>query len=557
MSTHLLPDLLLHGGPIITLDPALPHADALLVRGPNIVAVGSFAAVSAAAHPGARVIDLAGRTAMPGLVDAHCHPVKGAVALLFSCRFEFSATPDDIAAAVTAALARSPDAPCIMGGRWGSGFFERYAIESPRAWLDALAPGRAVYLRDDSGHNGWASSTALDMARIGRDTPDPAGGRILRDAHGEPTGLLLEEADSIARNRLPDWSDAQYLAGVEEMVRIAHSFGITAVNDADASEPLLRAYHAADSAGTLRMRVAASISTPYGRRTAPLNCAVYADLRDRYASPHVDTRFAKIYLDGVPTSARSAAMLTPYQPHPDFPEGHTGGVHVDTDVLSQDIAAFEASGFTVKLHTAGDRSIRIALDAIEAAHELSGRNDLQHQLAHAGFIDDADLPRFRTLNVAADLSPYLWYPSPINESIVSAVGERGRCYWPIRTFTEMDVALLAGSDWPAAVASMDPWIGLATMITRRDPNGRTAGQLWPEQAIDLERALRIFTIDSARALRIEDRAGTLSPGKSADIIVLDRDLHQTPVEEIAKTRVDLTFFEGECVWERAAQGLQK
>ncbi|MGD9603162.1 MAG: amidohydrolase [Gammaproteobacteria bacterium] len=403
-----------------------------------------------------------------------------------------------------------------------------------RTWRRARGPGR-----------GWS---------ISRDAPRCQGSstRTLRDARGEPTGLLLEEADSLARNRLPDWSDAQYLAGVEEMVRIAHRYGITAVNDADASEPLLRAYHAADAAGRLKMRVAASLSTPYGRRTTPLDSATFEALRDRYASAHVDTRFVKIYLDGVPTSARTAAMLAPYQPHPDFPAGHTGAVHVDADVLGQDIAAFEARGFTVKLHTAGDRAIRVALDAIEAAHRVSGRTDLRHELAHAGFIDETDLPRFRALNVAADLSPYLWYPSPINDSIVGAVGERGRHYWPIRTLAEAGVALLAGSDWPAAVASMDPWIGLATMVTRRDPAGRAAGALWPAQAIDLERALAIFTRDGARALRIEHHAGTLNPGKSADVIVLDRDLLQTAPDALASTQVDMTFFAGECVWDRGA-----
>lgn len=546
-------DLLLLNGHVRTMDDAGPSAEAMLVRDDRIFALGSGTELRAMASPTATVLDLDGRMVMPGLVDAHCHPVKGAVALLFSCRFAFSATPDEIASAVTAGLARDPQAACLVGGRWGSGFFERFALGSPRAWLDRIAPDRAVYLRDDSGHNGWANSAALALVGFDRTTPDPAGGRLGRDARGDLDGLLLEGADSVARNRLPDWSDAQYLAGVHEMMRIAHGYGITAINDADTTVPLLRAYNAADRAGDLRLHVAASLSTPYGHRTAPLDCAAFEALRDRHASPHVDTRFVKIYQDGVPTAARTAAMLAPYLPHPDFPPGFDGMLHVAPDALAADIAAFESSGFTVKLHAAGDRAIRCALDAIEAAHRASGRHDLRHELAHAGYIDDADLPRFSALNVAADLSPYLWYPSPMIDAIVGAVGERGRRYWPIRSLQRAGVALLAGSDWPAAVASMDPWIGIETMVTRRAPGQHGSAALWPEQALTLDETLRIFTREGARALRIDDRAGTLEPGKLADFIVLDRDLFAVAPETLAATRVDLTFFAGQPVFDRRGE----
>lgn len=543
-------ELLLENGHVRTMGDGCPRAEAMLVRGQRIVALGTGEALRAQARPDAERVDLAGRMVMPGIVDAHCHPVKGAVALLFSCRFPFTATPDEIAAAVTASLARDPDTPCLMGGRWGSGFFARFAIGSPRQWLDRIAPDRAVYLRDDSGHNGWANSAALALVGFDRATPDPAGGRLGRDAHGELDGLLLEGADSVARNRLPDWSDAQYLAGVHEMMRIAHGYGITAVNDADATVPLLRAYNAADIAGTLQLHVAASLSTPYGHRTTPLDWAGIEALRDRHASPHVDTRFVKIYQDGVPTAARTAAMLAPYLPHPDFPDGFSGMLHVAPDALAADIAALEARGFTVKLHTAGDRAIRGALDAIAAAHRQSGRSDLRHELAHAGYIDDADLPRFGELGVAADLSPYLWYPSPLIDAIVDAVGARGRRYWPIRSLREAGVALLAGSDWPAAVASMDPWIGIETMVTRRTPGDPASPALWPEQALPLDDVLRIFTRDGARALRLDDRTGTLEPGKLADFIVLDRDLFAVPPEQLAATRVDQTYFAGRRVYAR-------
>ncbi len=543
-------DTILLNGFVYTIEQSAPHAEALAISEGKLIAVGTSQEIRDHASSATEVIDLQGRMIMPGLVDGHCHPAKGAIANLFSCKFAFSATPAEIARAITERIERDPEIPCIMGGRWGSSFFEEHNIGSPRVWLDQISQGRAVYLRDDSGHNGWANSQALRLAGISRNSADPEGGKIIRDAQtGEPDGRLLEEADSYVRNRLPDWTPAQYRAGVLEMVRIANAYGITGVTDADASEPLLNAYRSVDLAGALTVYVAASITTPYGHRDTPLDYASIEVLRDKYASPHVDTRFAKIYEDGVPTSARTAAMLAPYLPHAEFAAGFSGMLHVDESTLTGDIAELERRGFTVKLHTAGDRSVRVALNAIEKAHAISGRSDLRHELAHAGFIAPSDIPRFKRLNVVADLSPYLWHPSPINCSIVSALGERGEHYWPIRDLLEAGAPLLTGSDWPAAVPSMDPWIGLEAMVTRRDPARETPGVLWAEQAINLEQALRIFTLDGARALRREAETGSLKVGKSADFIVLGQNLFRIAPEEIAATVVETTFFAGKRVFQ--------
>ncbi|WP_417624253.1 amidohydrolase [Paremcibacter congregatus] len=542
------PDTILVNGAIHTMEEDQPTASALAIRAGKIMALGATEDIIELKSPTTRVIDLKGRMVMPGLNDGHSHPTEGAVANLFSCKFEFTATAEDIARILTACVEKNPSAEWIVGGRWDSNFFENNDIPSPRKWLDQYSGNKAVYFSDDSGHNGWANTKALQLVGMTKDTKDPAGGKIIRDAKtGAPNGLLLEEAQTVMEKQLPDWTEDQYQAGVREMTRLANQFGITGIKDAISRDPILKAYHDVDKAGDLSIHVAAAISTPYGHREVPLDYDRLESLRDTFASDHVDTRFVKITNDGVPTASRTAAMLAPYRPHDHFPANYRGLIHVDEETLTRDVAELEKRGFTVKIHTAGDRSVQEALNAIEKAHKITGRSDLRHELAHAGYVAESDIPRFKELNVVADLSPYIWHPSPIIQSVLDAVGERGKHYWPIRDLLKAGAPVLAGSDWPAAVPSLNPWIGIEAMITRQDPYDKTAGALWPEQAITLEQTLRIFTIEGARALRIEETSGSLKVGKSADLVVLNQNLFRIKATDIAKTKVDMTFFEGKIV----------
>ncbi|NOZ42635.1 MAG: amidohydrolase, partial [Alphaproteobacteria bacterium] len=436
---------------------------------------------------------------------------------------------------------------------WSSNFFKNNNIASPRQWLDQYSGDKAVYFSDDSGHNGWANTKALHLAAITKNTKDPEGGKIIRDSKsGIPNGLLLEDAQKLMTKQLPDWTAAQYQAAVREMTRIANGFGITGIKDANAREAILKAYHDVDQAGDLSLHIAACIATPYGHREKPLDYSRIERMRDKYASTHVDTRYVKIFLDGVPTVARSATMLAPYVADKNFPKNWRGFLHIDQATLTKDITELEKRGFTVKMHAAGDRAVHEGLNAIEKAHQNSGRSDLRHELAHAGFVAPADIPRFRQLNVVADLSPYIWYPSPIIQSVLDALGKRGEHYWPIRDYLKAGAPLLAGSDWPSAVASMNPWIGIAAMVTRRDPFGKTPGALWPEQAITLKQALRIFTIDGARALRLGAKTGSIKVGKVADMIILGQNLFTVNPDDIARTSVEMTLFAGKIVYQKPA-----
>ena len=542
-------DVVFRNGTIHTVSAA--GAGAVAVRGDSIVYVGDPAGAEAMIGPATDVVDLEGRMLMPGIVDAHVHPMWGALEALYKCNFPFSATPDDIREAVAACVDAQPDSGWITGGRWDSGFFENYDVASPRAWLDAVSGNAAVYLSDDSGHNGWANSKALEIAGITADTPDPPGGSIARDADGNPNGVLLESAQGLVGDHIPDESPKQGREAARFMAKTLNAFGITAAKPAAIRERHIAALAAADRDGELSVHIAAAIRTPYGRREAPLDYDDIDRIRDAHASANVDTRFVKIFLDGVPTPARTAAMLAPYVADDAHGSDFTGGpLHVDKALLAQDLVELERRGYTVKIHTAGDRAVRDALDAIGEARDENGTTGLRHELSHAGYVDPADLPRFAELGVVADLSPVIWHPSPIIDAVIAAVGpERGHRYWPVRDLIDAGAPLLAGSDWPSAVPDANPWVGIEAFVTRADPRGETPGTLWPEQAITLVEAIRIYTLDGARALRIDDRVGSIEVGKRADLIVLDRDLTSIPIDDVGDTRVEQTWFRGELVYE--------
>ncbi|KAI9024837.1 amidohydrolase 3 [Hyaloraphidium curvatum] len=546
-------DLILTNGRITISAASGDEAEALAARGGRVVAVGPAADVLRLRGPETKVVDLAGRRAIPALIDAHVHPLTGTAVSLFSAAFPTSSTPAEIEAALGKFFDANPHVEYVMGGRIGSDFLSRYAgelVPTPREWLDARSRGRAVYIREESGHNGWANSRALEHLGIDDNFVDPKGGKVVRDAAGKPTGLLVEEVDMNARTRWPDWSQEQYRAALAELCKRAAAYGLCGLKDANVAEPLLKAYSDADRAGALTLRIAACLATPFGHRETPLDYAELERLRDAYKTERIDTRHVKLYLDGVPLcESRSACMIDPYLPDPGFPPGHHGSLHISGATLANDVTQLDARGFTVKLHAAGDGAIRAALDAIEAARKANGTDRLGHELAHAGFVHPEDLPRFKQLNAVADLSPYLFKPSPIMADIRRCVGDhRTDGYFPIKDFLSSETPVLAGSDWPAAAVSMNPWIGIAGMVTRADAAGNRHN---PGQAIPVGRALEVFTARNARALGLEGEAGTLEVGRWCNVAVLDRDVYAVEEAEIGGTEAVMTVFEGRVVHERA------
>ncbi len=542
-------DLIIHNARVYTV--AEPEwAEAIAVKGDRIVFVGSSSDAIKLASSSSRVIDLNGAMLMPGINDAHLHPITGAMKVLFQCNFPFSADLAQVQKTV-ADCAQNTDREWITGGQWDSDFFLNNEVLSPRLALDKVSGDKAVFLVADSGHDAWLNSKALALTGITRDSKDPDGGTIVRDADGEPTGLLLEKAQYLAQSKLPAHSDAEYVQGAHKLMEIANGFGVTGMKDASADPADMRALAALAKNNALSAHMAMAINVKKEHWTEQgFALERISDLRDQYATKNLDTRFAKIFLDGVPTSSRTAAMLADYLPVNQGGETHSGDTHFNLAQLSEMLIALDKEGYTVKIHAAGDGSVRLALDAIEHTRKTNGDSGLRHELAHAGYIAPEDIPRFQPLNAVADFSPFLWHPSPIIDSIVGAVGPRALEYWPTQDLIKSGAPMLAGSDWPAAVASMNPWLGIEALVTRADPSGVHGGQLWSEQAISLQQALKIFTLDGAKALRMGGKTGSLDVGKLADFIVLSHNVFEQPGSSISDTQVMTTVFGGKVVFAR-------
>lgn len=544
-----MPETILHHPRICTMNPGQPWVQAMAVRDGLIVAVGSLDEARSAL-PEARVVDLPGEMVVPGLVDVHNHFVWAGRAELYEVFVPPVFSLDQVLDAVRAAAVGKAPGDWIVGGIWGSaliGEIDRNA----RLRLDEAAGSRPVMLRDDSHHNRFVSTAALVAAGIGDDTPDPVNGTIVRDATtGEATGLLLEAACGLVEMAVARALDAAPQLDVEaaaHAVKRLNAVGVTGMQEALTTRAVMRALKALDDEGRLSAWVMGSLPMT----EAPLAPGEMPDelqaLRDDFRTRHFLPDAGKIFLDGVPTS-RTAAMLEPYLPDAVHGCCFRGGTTLTVPQLAKVLADCERRGTRVKIHCTGDASTRAALDAIDVLRSFNGPG-LQHHIAHASFIDPAEIPRFAELNVVADLSPPLWFPSVIIEAIRATVSQPlvDRMV-PIRSLLDAGALIAGGSDWPV-VPDPSPWPAMQGMVTRRDPSGRLEGALCPEQGIGVEDALRAYTINAAQAIGLGDRTGSIEVGKSADLAVLDRRLFEIDPAELGQTRVLQTWFEGRCVHE--------
>lgn len=539
------------GGTILTMQPGALQAEAIAVDGDGrVMAVGPSHEIAALAGPGTRRESLGGAFVMPGLVESHTHALWGACRDLFEVYVGYAASTEGLAQAVQTRAAALPAGTWITGGPWRLDMRDGLGM-TPRDWLDRIAPAHPVALSDTTQHAMWANSAALAAAGIDAHSPDIPGGVIERDATGAPTGFLAEAGCAPLR-RLTAWTPDQLSQACDYATRYLNSLGYTAFKEPMANEATLAAYADAVDTGRMSLHVAAHI-TAY----SPLTEAVVppdeiARLRASYARPGLRLDYAKLFLDGV-APAYTASFLAPYLPKPGYdPATHDpdATLLLPPEVLNATVTALDALGFCVKMHAVGDNAVRKGLDAIAAARAANGSGGPRHEIAHSTFVGDADLPRFADLDAVAEVSPKLWMPNAGTAAQRAVLGaERLDQVHRIRSLLAAGAEVIFGTDWPASAPDANPWTGLAGMISRTDPTGRYPGAVAPAQAIPLDDALPLFTVNGAKAMGMTGQTGVLAAGAWADFIVLDRDIRTLTAEEIGAVTVKRTVHKGQTVYE--------
>jgi predicted amidohydrolase YtcJ len=533
-------DLVLTGADVYTVDAARRWAPAVAVRADRIVAVGTEDEIRDLIGPSTEVRDLPGRMVVPGFQDAHIHAAFGGRNLL-SLNLDELSTKQGYLDAIAAHAAQHPELPWITGGGWYNAVFGEAGPR--REDLDAVVPDRPVFLMNTDVHGAWVNSRALEAGAISAATPDPWDGYFVRDADGSPTGMLHEgTAYAFAANVVPRTDAATWRASILRAQAGLHAFGITGWQDAWVEPDLLAAYRSLEDDGELTARVVASLWWDRHRGLEQIDELVAQ--RDRGANDRVDARTVKIMLDGCPENG-TAAVLRPFAGHLGDAHG-TGVAFVDGPVLSEAVTRLDALGFQVHMHALGDRALRIALDAVEAAQATNGRRDARHHIAHLQVTDPADIPRLRQLGVVANMQPYWAQLDPaMSELALPALGEErlSRLY-PIGSIARTGAVLAFGSDWP--VSTPNPLLEIEVAVTRVSTTARDGEPFAPEERIPLPAAIAAFTRGAAYVNR-DDEAGTIAPGMRADLAVLDRNLFEGG--PVGDARVELTIAGGVVVHE--------
>lgn len=539
MATHDA-DVIFAGGPVRTMVPAADR---------------DRSAVGELRGRGTQVIELAGRCLLPAFCDAHVHPFIGALERM-TCDLSTAGSARRAVARVAEYAAAHPDVRWITGGGWA---MEHFPGGTPdRRPLDRVVPDRPAYLLNRDHHSAWVNSRALELAGITRDTPDPADGRIEREADGTPGGTLHEGATRLVERLVPDPSGDDYATALRQAEDYLFSLGVTAWQDAIIGDYAnlrnpLDTYLDAARSGTLRARVTGALWWDRDRGEEQIEDLLAR--RARASAARFRATTVKIMQDGVPESF-TAAMSAPYTDRCGHAHG-SGFSYVPADRLARIVPRLDAAGFQVHFHAIGDRAVGECLDAVAAARAANGPADRRHHIAHLQFVRPADVPRFTELDVVANCQA-LWamHDRQMDELCIPYVGaERAGWQYPFGALARQGARLAAGSDWP--VSTPDPLRAIHVAVNRTAPPRSAYADyppahepFLPEQRLTIDQAFAMYTAGSAYVNHSDTETGTIARGKAADLVVLDRDPWAGPPEDIGATAVDLTMSGGTVVHAR-------
>jgi predicted amidohydrolase YtcJ len=526
------PDLIIVNAKVHTVDREKPSAEALAICGEIIGRVGRSADVRKLAGPATRIFDAGGRLVVPGFNDAHVHLLSGADEIV-GVNLRPARSEAEMAEKLRAYAARLPKGQWIQGGYWDHEAWPSKALPTRRA-LDAATPDHPVFVQRLDGHMAVANSLAMKLAGVTRNDTSPEGGTIVRDASGEPTGVFKDNAMALVSRAIPADTLPETIEKARAALSHAASLGVTTIQDMTASPTELRAYQALRAAGELTARI-------YSIQNHGIEGLRSAGIAGGFGDDWLRVGGVKLFADGSMGSG-TAAFFAPYNDEP----GTSGLLLQSPMALEQAMFDADAAGFQIVVHAIGDRANAIVLDAVEKLNRERGKRDRRARIEHAQVVRDADKKRFKPAGVIASIQPshciddMRWAEKRIGP-------DRSAVAYDFKSFVDAGAAIAFGTDW--YVEPLDPMLGLYAAVTRQFPDGTPAGGWFPEERLTMQQALEYYTLGSAYAEFAEQRKGSITEGKLADLVVLSRDIFEAAPSEILQTRPVLTVVGGKPVYD--------
>lgn len=535
-------DLIVFNGKVYTADGSGSMAEAVAVRGNQILRVGSSREINRLRRPQTVVVDARGATVLPGFNDSNVRFIDGGLSL-DAVDLSGADTIEEIVSRIRAWAAANPDRPWVVGRGWTASAFP--PAGPTRQALDGAVADRPAYMASADGRSAWINTKAMRLARITRHTAAPSGGAIVKELHhGEPSGVLRDGAMALAAQLIPRPTAAERADALRAAIAEAHRHGVTSIHDAAGRAEDFLLFEAARAAGDLNVRIYAPVNVDGVAQSEAFK--QLEALSSKYPDdPLFKVGGARATIDG-PVESSSAVLLQPYENSPE----DAGPDRVDPDALNKFVRLLDARGWQITLEAFGDRAVHMALDALEhaARSNLKPERGRRHRIEGVELVDAADVPRFRRLDTFALLSP----AAPTDELIASwsqlAGGERASRAWPCGSLASARATIALGTGWPSA--PLDPLGAILTAVTRATPEGLPEGGWSPAERITLKRAVEAFTSVPARASFDEQRKGSLKKGMLADLVVLSSDIFEASEPELAMTTVAVTVFDGKIVYRR-------
>jgi predicted amidohydrolase YtcJ len=538
-----LADLVIKKGFIYTADSLSTIAEAVAIKDGKFIYVGDNKGVSSFIGDRTKVIDLEERMILPGLIDAHCHPISS-YRYFFELNLYNLKTIKDIQNAIKEYLISHPNVKYIKGRGWSDTDFP---ITGPdKKIIDEIVKDIPVSFSSDGGHSIWVNSKTLELARITKDTKDPSGGVIERYPNtNEPKGTLRESAADLVSKIFPDYTVADLMKGLQTYQEMALAFGITTAHDAylDAGSNETDAYRNLEKSKKLKMRFRASLYVHPEKGTEQIKLLNEERLKNKGSL--FQTNSAKIFIDGV-VEGSTAFLNKPYKHLPDS----RGELLWKLNELNKICLELDKNKFQIHVHSIGDAATSVTLDAFNFTGEQNGKRDSRNQITHLQLVDHSDISRFKELSVIAVPQPY-WFMKDdyyYNLQVPYLGQERADEEYPMASFFKEGVVVASSSDYPVTIPC-NPLKAIQFGITRSELNTTDPNEiLWAEERVTLEQMIKSFTSNGAYANFLENETGSIKVGKKADLIVLDKNLFEIPVTDINRVKVLMTLFEGEKVF---------